>query len=228
MERIARVVLVLVARHGVCSPLLFSPGLDCPAPRIDAGARGKSSRREAEATTERQHIEEMPILLTPSQNTCRCARKGPLPRALRHQRRGPPAPLDRAHSNTRTDIPRHTCTVTEIHRRAHRAPGDAWREPVPGPTGPRSVGTVRPASFPRYAPAAGWLCTGCRVHSCVSPPFRSLCPRGRHPSPRGRHPSPRQEPIDCTEGAPRWDSWWEGSVKGISNRPVPTRDSEPL
>lgn len=191
-ERIARVVLVLVARHGVCSPLLFF-FVDSPVPRLFAQGRwgGRVGRvaEEAEAV-QRRRVSGIPILREEVESVQVCTKR--FSPALAPTE-GPPC-ANRANAHK------------------HR---DAWREPVPGPAGPRSVGTVQPASFPRYAPAAGWLCTACRVHSCVSPfPFRlSLAPQ----------PLLAEDSSRSRGGGTEMGLSGGETVEGISSWLVPTR-----
>ena len=162
--RIARVVLVLVARHGVCSPLLFSLGF--AAPRFHAMARGitvvlvivvvvvvvGTKQKQKQRQRKREREREPPILsLGRAKYVQVCTKRSSPARSLALTKRPPCA--------TRPSTLKHAAhrelTVRETHiQRKRERERDAWREPAPGPTGPRSVGTVRPASFPRYAPAA--------------------------------------------------------------------------
>ena len=214
--RIARVVLVLVARHGVCSPLLFSSGF--AAPRFHAMARShnsssdsSSSRSSSSSSRNRSNDRERerespPYSLGRAKYVQVCTKRSSPARSLAPTKRPPCAtrPSTLKHAAHRELMDRHT------YRERER---DRWREPAPGPTGPRSVGTVLPASFPRYAPAA---VAGC-VHGLhgslvrVSSPFRLPL------SPSGRHPSPREESPDCSHG--RGNAMGQ-LVGGISSRRV--------
>lgn len=127
-RRIARVVLVLVARRGVCSPLLASH---------PCSSRGSASRRARASHAGVLSVSEVspPV----------CARARTL--ALFARKEGPPL------RPGRRQAAQNLCRPQQA---------------------PRSVGTLRPASFPRYATAAaGWPCT--RAAGFGTVPLGPLC-----------------------------------------------------